>query len=295
MNYYNEIDPFAAWWLKELIRAGLIPAGDVDERSIEDVLPTDLKSYRQCHFFAGVGGWPLALQLAGWPEDCPVWTGSVPCKPFSTAGKRAGFDDQRHLWPAFFWLIQQCCPPVIFGEQVSTKLALKWWDLVASDLEGANYATVAADLPSASVGSPHRRDRLFWVGHSNRAGWQRQRPAQSERRQHSPVSSWSGQSDVEYASGQRRKKPEAITPGAEESTQEKVRIGTTGANCAPNHWGKCEWIDCLDGKRRPIKPGIRLLVDGFPGRVAALRCFGNAIVPQVAAEFIQSYREVVFV
>ncbi|PZO13494.1 MAG: DNA cytosine methyltransferase, partial [Leptolyngbya foveolarum] len=191
MNYYNEIDPFAAQWLRELIKAGLIPAGDVDERSIEDVLPANLEPYRQCHFFAGIGGWPLALQLAGWPKDWPVWTGSVPCKPFSTAGKRAGFADERHLWPAFFWLIQQCRPPVIFGEQVSSKAALEWWDLVASDLEDANHATAAADLPASSVGTPHRRDRLFWVGHANGAGRQRQRSTQSARRQRPSVGSTS--------------------------------------------------------------------------------------------------------
>ena len=69
MNYYNEHDPKAAAWLRALIAAGLIPPGTVDERSILDVKPEDLYDYTQCHFFAGIGGWSLALQLAGWPED----------------------------------------------------------------------------------------------------------------------------------------------------------------------------------------------------------------------------------
>jgi DNA (cytosine-5)-methyltransferase 1 len=77
--YYNELDPFAAAWLRNLIAAGLIPQGEVDERSIEDVTPNDLAGFRQCHFFAGIGGWPLALRLAGWPDERPVWTGSCPC------------------------------------------------------------------------------------------------------------------------------------------------------------------------------------------------------------------------
>ena len=42
-NYYNEIDPFAAAWLRNLIKEKLIPDGDVDERSIADVQPVDLK------------------------------------------------------------------------------------------------------------------------------------------------------------------------------------------------------------------------------------------------------------
>ena len=86
-SYYNEIDPKAAAWLRELIAAGLIAPGDVDERSIADVRPDDLAGYGQHHFFAGIGGWSYALRLAGWPDDRPVWTGSCPCQPFSAAGK----------------------------------------------------------------------------------------------------------------------------------------------------------------------------------------------------------------
>src|ERR1700690_1142732 len=122
MNYYNENDPFAAAWLRELIKAGLIPNGTVDERSIEDVLPNELAEYTQCHFFAGIGGWSLALRLAGWSDDEPVWTGSCPCQPFSTAGKRTGTTDERPLWPAFFHLIDQCKPSVVFGEQVEAAI-----------------------------------------------------------------------------------------------------------------------------------------------------------------------------
>src|SRR5262245_61550365 len=97
--YYNENDRFAAAWLRELIRAGHIAAGEVDERSIEDVRADDLRAFTQCHFFAGIGGWSYALRLAGWPDDRPVWTGSCPCQSFSQAGQQKGFDDPRHLWP----------------------------------------------------------------------------------------------------------------------------------------------------------------------------------------------------
>ena len=96
MNYYNENDPKAAAWLKQLIKDGLIPDGIVDERSIVDVQPGDLRQYTQCHFFAGIGGWSLALQLAGWPSDRPVWTGSCPCPPVSSAGKHLGDREERH-------------------------------------------------------------------------------------------------------------------------------------------------------------------------------------------------------
>jgi DNA (cytosine-5)-methyltransferase 1 len=163
-NYYNEFDPNAAEWMRELIKAGLIPDGDVDERDIRDILPEELAGYTQCHFFAGIGGWSQALRLAGWPEDRPVWTGSCPCQPFSAAGRGIGFADERHLWPHWHHLINQCQPPIVFGEQVASKDGLGWLDLVQADLEGSGYATGATDLCAAGIGAPHIRQRLWWVG-----------------------------------------------------------------------------------------------------------------------------------
>jgi DNA (cytosine-5)-methyltransferase 1 len=145
--YYNEHDPFAAQWLRNLIAAGHLPAGDVDERSILDVQPEDLNGYDQCHFFAGVGVWPYALRRVGWPDDRPIWSGSCPCQPFSAAGRQLGFADERHLWPAWFHLVTQRRPAVIIGEQVAS--ALGWLDIVSNDLEGAGYAVGAADLCAA--------------------------------------------------------------------------------------------------------------------------------------------------
>ena len=159
--YYNEIDPFAAQWLRELIRAGLIADGEVDERSIEDVLPDDLIGFSQCHFFAGIGVWSYALRQAGWPDDRQVWTGSCPCQPFSAAGKGGGFADERHLWPAFSWLIAQCRPDVVIGEQVAGKAGEAWFDVVRTDMEAEGYATGLCVFPACGVGAPHLRKRLY--------------------------------------------------------------------------------------------------------------------------------------
>ena len=114
MNYYNDNSAEACAWLEGLIAAGLIPPGHVDNRSITEINEPDLSGFAQCHFFAGIGGWPLALHLAGWPDDRPVWTGSCPCQPFSCAGKGGGTSDKRHLWPEFARLIGKCRPPVVF-------------------------------------------------------------------------------------------------------------------------------------------------------------------------------------
>ena len=163
--WYNEIDPFAAEWLRELIRAGHIAGGEVDTRSIADVDPADLVGFTQCHFFAGIGGWSYALRLAGWPDDRPVWTGSCPCQPFSVAGKRKGFDDDRHLWPVWRNLIAQRRPTTVFGEQVAS--AADWLRLVRGDLEAMGYAVGAIPIEAASAGADHRRDRFWFVADAN--------------------------------------------------------------------------------------------------------------------------------
>jgi len=167
-SYYNEHDREKAAWLRELIKAGVIAPGEVDERSIEDVRPSDLDGFDQCHFFAGIGVWSYALRLAGWPDDQPVWTGSCPCQPFSAAGKGKGFADERHLWPAWFHLIEERRPDELFGEQVASPDGLFWFDLVRADLEGAGYACGTVDLCAAGVGAPHIRQRNWWVAQSGR-------------------------------------------------------------------------------------------------------------------------------
>ena len=165
--YYNEIDPFAAQWLRNLIAAGHIAPGEVDERSIEDVTPDDLRGFTQCHFFAGIGVWSHSLRLAGWPDNKPVWTGSCPCQPFSTAGKGDGFADERHLWPAFNHLISECRPQHVFGEQVAAGSANAWFDLVQADLEGLGYAFGLVPFTSAGIGAPHIRERAYWVANAD--------------------------------------------------------------------------------------------------------------------------------
>ncbi|WAG21344.1 DNA cytosine methyltransferase [Burkholderia gladioli] len=177
--YYNEIDPYAAQWLRNLIAAGHIAPGDVDERSIEDVRPDDLRGYTQCHFFAGIGVWSYALRRAGWPDDRSVWTGSCPCQPFSGAGKGLGFADERHLWPAWFHLIRECRPAVVFGEQVASSAVEPWIDLVQADVESLGHAFGCVPFPSAGVNAPHIRDRTYWLAYADG------RYARAERQQRS--------------------------------------------------------------------------------------------------------------
>ncbi|HCR4040432.1 DNA cytosine methyltransferase [Morganella morganii] len=287
--YYNEIDPFAAQWLRNLIAAGHIAPGVVDERSIEDVTPDDLRGFTQCHFFAGVGVWSLALRRAGWPDDKPVWTGSCPCQPFSTAGKGNGFADERHLWPAFFHLISECKPGVIFGEQVASKDGLVWLDLVQTDLEAANYAVGAVDLCAAGFGAPHIRQRLYWVADSDNAGLEG-RKGMPERSAEFPAGSGCVDGRVAHATGWEQSGSRNQRQEGRNEYSNGCAVGCSELTKPTNgQWRDADWLLCRDDKWRPVESGTFPLADGVAGRVGKLRAYGNAIVAPVAEEFIRAY------
>jgi DNA (cytosine-5)-methyltransferase 1 len=241
VNYYNEFDHKTACWLRELIKAGEIPPGEVDERSIVDVQPGDLRGFTQFHFFAGIGGWSYALKLAGWPESEPVWTGSCPCQPFSSAGEQVGTDDPRHLWSHFLRLIKEYKPGILFGEQVKAAIGFGWLDAVLSNLEAEGYSCGASVLGAHSAGFDQIRQRIYFAGHSdpNKVRLQRKRASKKEP--------WS------------RKQFEGLV-----QADLRLCVSTTKSG------------------------GLSY---GLPSRMVQLSGFGNAIVPQVAAEFIQAYLE----
>lgn len=352
-TYYNEFDPYAAAWLRNLIAAGHLPAGDVDERSIADVRADDLRSYTACHFFAGIGGWALAGRLAGWPDDRPWWTGSCPCQPFSVAGKGKGAEDARDLWPVWFRIIRECRPATIFGEQVGAAIAHGWLDRSFADLEGQGYACGAAVLPACSVGAPHKRDRLWFVADADFSGAGEGRLQRSGELDGIGGDPCVGDVANSASRGRQRKResktgdgPRQLPPGGysggsslmvhpaslgrgEGRPESGIRSGRPAVACASGAdsdvgnadaprssqrdgepgdarqerataerasgrgaWDDAEWITGADGKARRVKSGIRLLANGVSGRVGRLRGYGNAIVPQVAAEIIGAYLDI---
>ncbi|WP_257828088.1 DNA cytosine methyltransferase [Burkholderia glumae] len=279
--YYNEIDPYAAQWLRKLIAAGHIAPGDVDERSIEDVRPDDLRGYTQCHFFAGLGGWSRALRLAGWPDDRPVWTGSCPCQPFSVAGKGLGFDDPRHLWPHWYWLIKQRRPATIFGEQVAA--ATDWLGLVRNNLEALEYAVGAMPIEAASAGADHFRDRYWIVADGHGQGL----AVGSGERSHS----YQERTAFER-NGCRSVVDLARIGWGEGWTESEFR--SRGFSASVASIDGCQYVECPDGKwRRLPPPRVRWLGNGIPARVAKLRALGNAIDPRPAAAFIETCIELI--
>lgn len=400
--YYNEIDAYAAEWLRNLIKAGHIADGEVDTRSIVDVSPDELREFTQCHFFAGIAGWSHALRLAGWEDERQIWTGSCPCQPFSVAGQGKGTDDPRHLWPHFFRLIRGCRPKVVMGEQVAGAAGYGWLDGVRSDLESESYAIEGVDIPACSANAPHIRQRLYWaakdMGVANSAGWQERQSAAKGMGHGHTIVAGSGDSrisdmavtDINEHDGARRDasiksgdgKNDGISVGSggdvcseledakhkgrnaerlcgygeagksmgegkassavrssEDGAQnmadsESIRRGRwtdnedgwwrqlaspnscEGSNMADSageglegsaraslqgsgngspsnsYWDNAIWLNGADGKTRRAQPDICLLAHGVPARVGKLRAYGNAIVPQIAAEVIKAFMEI---
>lgn len=299
MNYYNENDPYVAQWLRNLIEAGHIPKGHVDERSIIDVRPDELAGFVQCHFFAGIAGWSLALKLAGWPADREVWTGSCPCQPFSAAGKGTKQSDERHLWPYWYGLIREQHPTTIFGEQVDDAVADGWLDDAFLDLESEAYACAAAILPACSVAAPHERQRIYFVADHLRG---QQRNTVSRGKQ--------GDEKVEGTSADSTGTTTAWGHQNEwwgRGPQEMERVGPTADRDQEGHAGRqleprirsseitlnrCSFLETWQGWNGGFG-GFGRLDDGVPKGLAkhVVGGFGNAIVPQVAAEVIASFME----
>lgn len=291
--YYNEIDEYAAQWLRNLIQAGHIAPGVVDTRSIEDVRPQDLRGFKQCHFFAGIGVWSYALRRAGWPDDRPVWTGSCPCQPFSAAGKGSGFADERHLWPHFHWLIQERKPATVLGEQVASADGLQWLDLVQTDLEATGYAVGAADLCAAGVGAPHIRQRLYWVAHRSSTGLEKRvgigRVQRREVGAHTRQTSirrgnTGGLADTNSIPGGQGCE---IDRGRNQGGHARPRAGSGGSQLPDNPgpvnglWRDADWLFCRDGKWRPVEASAQPLVDGSAESLGRVR---PEIIAQVEEE-----------
>jgi len=322
-NLYTDCDRFVCAWLRNLVAAEHLPAGDVHEADIRNLKPGEILGTTTAHFFAGIGGWPLALAMAGWPADRPVWTASCPCQPFSCAGARQGEADERHLWPALRAHLSVARPATLFGEQVASADGYRWLARVRADLEELGYAVGAADLPAASLGAPHKRNRLFFVAYADEPGRQGGEIAHKGRifdalGSHCVGDTYcvaGGRAAREVpgaqaeARGPVRRQPDrprhagrcvgdADRPGREQQrlAQHGGEQGAPGPvadrSSAWRFWDGAELRRGADGIVRRLVASIPPLAPRLPGRVARLRASGNSIVPQVAATFVRAFLEV---
>lgn len=285
---YNDISLECTKWLEQLCTDKLITDGDVVCGDFADLNAEALLLYDRVHLFAGIGGWDLALNEAGWGEQ-KVWTASLPCQPFSQAGKKRGFKDERHLLPKFIELVKKCRPGVIFGEQVEKAIEQNWLDDLQTNLETEGYTFGAVVLGAHSIGAAHIRQRLYWVAHS------------FDFKYKQSVSIGLRKTEGEEIENRKNfGKPREFS-GTDTTILYRNTVDATS---------RFAWITGRDGKTRPIEPGVPLLVDGVPeGMVPGgyksveneklvdftnsneasnirIRGYGNAIVIGCAVEFI---------
>ena len=249
---------------------------------------------RHGSLFSGIGGFDLAAEWMGWTnvfncesEEFPrqvlkhhfphatqhqdirefdatayagqidIISGGFPCQPYSTAGKRKGKDDERHLWPEMLRVIQECAPTYVVGENV--RGLVSWnggmvFEEVCADLEAQGYAVQPFVLPAAGVGAPHRRDRVWFVAYS-----------QHLRLEHGAQS-------------------KSI---AESGTKTRQR---TAGHAAPKSWSGFPSFTFVCGRN----DGLPKELDGFTfsrWRRESIKAYGNAIVPQVALQIFQAIEQ----
>jgi len=246
---------------------------------------------RHLDLFSGIGGFALAASWA-WPEhkimsfcekdtfcqqvlkkhwpEVPIesdifkldgskygkvdlLTGGFPCQPFSTAGKRRGKKDDRHLWPEMFRVIKQAKPTWIIGENVAGIINMEL-DQVFTDLEVAGYATQSFIIPACAVRAPHKRERV-WVCVNFRGN-----PDHKQRTifKNTNFMGKAGQNNKFNFWGQFNRTHEFRTQ--------------KGANAS------FESTFCRND-------------NGVSGRLDRLKSLGNAIVPQVVYEIFKSIKQ----
>lgn len=192
--------------------------------------------------------------------------GGYPCQPFSVAGDRKGADDDRHLWPEVFRLIQTIKPRWFVGENVAGHVTLGL-DIVLADLESIGYEWETFVLPALSVGAPHRRDRVFIVANSYGKRWEKHYT--SSIRKELGQRAWR---DFETILSNANCKPGLQA----NQTVSSIRTGRQS-------WDDVGWSGggYVSGTYWDVfKPPVFGVADGLPYHMDRVTALGNAVVPE---------------
>mgnify|MGYP003625660101 CR=1 FL=1 len=236
--------------------------------------------------------------------DCDILTAGYPCQPFSLAGKRAGEEDPRHIWPYILRIVASKRPAWCVFENVYGHLTLGL-DQVLLDLEAEGYATRPFIVPACGVNAPHKRDRI-WIIAKNMGDTSRSRQQGDNGRQSAQElengcedvadTNNSGQSSSQGSGKDNRNKSGnnfgwsgqdvADTNGQRGRLRNPQRQDAEDAGQSPQH--------SRDNSTRMegwlTEPPVGRVANGIPRRVDRLKGLGNAIVPQIAMRIGQTIK-----
>jgi len=249
----------------------------------------------------------LANDAARLVPDCDILTAGYPCQPFSQAGVRRGEEDDRHIWPEIFAIVQAKRPVWCVFENVSGHISLGL-DQVLSDLESKGYAVQPFVVPACAVDAPHRRDRVWIVANSDDAGQpaspgprqdNRNQPRDDTRRRSANVADATG-TGLERPERQKFERTrEGFAPICE-NVADATRKRMEGHRPAGEQESQSPTGERLSGRDRAREepsfwlpePGVGRVAHGVSRRVDRLRGLGNAIVPQIAMRIGQTIKAV---
>jgi len=230
----------------------------------------------------------LANDPDGLVPDCDILTAGYPCQPFSQAGQRRGSEDDRHIWPYIFSIVQRKRPSWCVFENVYGHVSMGL-DQVLSDLEGESYAARPFVVPACAVDAPHRRDRLWiicrnvgntenercnkWSDVEREGAKDKQEQRLSVRSEPSGSSEDVAHTDSERLQGQWREHELVSEREAEHS------VGSSGEEVRAREYWKSE-------------PSVGRVAHGVRDRIHRLKGLGNAIVPQIAMRIGQTIKQI---
>lgn len=261
--------------------------------------------------FSGIGGFDLAAEWMGWnnifqveidgfcqkvlQKNFPnakrygdikqfdgtsyrgtinVLSGGFPCQPYSTAGKRKGKEDERHLWPEMLRVVREVSPRWVVGENV--RGLISWnegvvFDEVQLNLEAEGYEVFPVVLPAAGVNAPHRRERIWFIAYSHNAPAERQR---EHGREVLPITTSEGYRLVRQYN--------AAYPFRSGLEKQQCFTGNDGAKQPAFERNADRWGGW------PTQPPICGRNDGVSNRVDRIKTLGNAVVPQVVHQIFKA-------